>query len=715
MLSGVGDPDRSRFDFTIAVVMSLVLFSPLLIYGTPDEESYSQAVFSTEIFWRHLFGGSDPNWIGDFGVGTLGPSGGWLILNLATAASAWFGPRAVYTSVWIVGSIGASFSCMRILHHWNVGGLLRAAAGFTVLLSSPALAYSYINDWPDTFSCWTASFVVLWAILRLFRARTRSEIVLSTLTAGVAAGFMVGTAPPGATFSTAYVLVIVAAVLVAHRPRSIVFYAVAAAIAAVIASPHLFIVAKLIVEPFGEWGHREVASVPLRYIAYLGLRPFSDALFGESVVRLWNPYRAVFFGGVFLSGAVFFSCTTLFRSWRAKSADPRTGARRALAIGFLAALILVFAPHSFGLNLVNGMWLFRDPATLLGIPLAAIALSGIRIQMLRNGLMGLQILQMGALAIVPLRAPMKQDALTNFSFDPRGTFPTMLRDADVPRHARISLAGDLAQVTRRRIAESGVMASSDLVRLGYGVVNDVVWRGFVVPNMTSSRPSKQAQRLFWSPTDLHSPAVRDFLGIRYVVGFSDEAGSLFDIAGLIPRVSSSLTGQGRMATVFENPTAWPRATVLSQEIFADYARLGPEVRCGLACDPIDWNAYKIANPLSIELRDDSMLIHLDGTQPAGSILGITQAFHAEWRAVVDGRQVEPDRFLGAFGYVPLAGNERQILVQFGSPTKNVLTLVSVMTFVGGVVGIAVLGRRSRRRAWGDGDRLDAAPGSPGPI
>ena len=706
VLNGPRGYDRARFDLGMSIAMCLVVFGPLLVYGTPDEESYAQAVFSTEMFWRYLFAGADPNWIGDYGVGTLGPSGNWLILNFATAVSAWLGPQAIYRAVWMTGAVGASFFCMRILRDWDVGGFIRIAAGFTVLLSSPALAYSYVNDWPDTFSCWTASFVVLWAILRLSRARIRSEIVQSTLTAGLAAGFMAATSPPSAMFAPAYVLVIVAAVLIAHHPRLILFYAVAAAIAAVIASPLLLVVARLIVEPFGAWEHREVSNVPLSYVAYLGLRPFSNAVFGEHVARLWDPYRAIFFGGVFFSGAVIFSCVTLFRRQHAGSGDPRIGANRALAIGFIAAVTLVFAPHSFGLNLINGMWLFRDPATLLGIPLAAIALSRVRVGAVRNGLLGLHVLQIGVVSIAPLSGPMNPKVLTNFRFDRDGSFATMLRDADIPPHARISLAGDLARESRRDMGGSGVSSSSDLVRLGYAVVNDVTWRGFVVPNLAATGPSKMIQGLTWSETALNSSTVRDFLGVRYVVGFSDEAQNRFDTTGLTPKVSASLTGQGRMATVFENPTAWPRATVLSQEIFADYARLGPEVRCGLACDPIDWNAYKIANPLSIELRDDSMLIHLDGTQPAGSILVITQAFHAEWRVVVDGRQVEPDRFLGAFGYVPLAGNERQILVQFGSPTKNALTLVSVMTFVGGVVGLAVLGRRSRRRARGDGDRLN---------
>ena len=708
VVNGPRGYDRARFDLGMSIAMCLVVFGPLLVYGTPDEESYGLGVFSTEMFWRHLFAGADPNWIGDYGVGTLGPSGDWLILNLATAVSAWLGPQAVYRAVWLTGAIGASFFCMRILRDWDVGVFIRLAAGFTVLLSSPTLAYSYINDWPDTFSCWTASFVVLWAVLRLSRARTRPEIVQSTLTAGLAAGFMGATSPPGAMFATAYVLVIVAAVLIAHRPRLILFYTVAAAIALVIASPLLLVVARLIVEPFGAWEHRELPNVPFSYIAYLGLRPFSNAVFGEHVARLWDPYRAIFFGGVFFSGAVVFSCATLFRARPAGSGDSHIGARRALAIGFIAAVFLVFAPHSFGLNLINGMWLFRDPATLLGIPLAAIALSRVRAGAVRNGLLGLQVLQIGVVSIVPVSAPMNPEVLTNFRFDRDGSFATMLRDADIPAHARISLAGDLAGESRRLMGGSGVSSSSDLVRLGYAVVNDVTWRGFVVPNLAATGPSKMTQGLTWSETSLNSSAVRDFLGIRYVVGFSDEAQSRFDITGLTPRVSASLTGKGRMATVYENPTAWPRATILSRDIVADYARLGPEVRCGLACDPIDWNAYKIANPLSIELRDDSMLIHLDGTQPAGSMLVITQAFHAEWRAVVDGRRVAPGRFLDAFGYVPLVGNERRILVQFGSPTKNALTLVSVMTFVGGLVGIAVMGRRSRRRARGDGDQSEAA-------
>ena len=155
-----------------------------------------------------------------------------------------------------------------------------------------------------------------------------------------------------------------------------------------------------------------------------------------------------------------------------------------------------------------------------------------------------------------------------------------------------------------------------------------------------------------------------------------------------------ITHRGRSATVFLNPTAWARAAVISPDIFKDHAALDPASRCGLVCDPLDWNRYRIGNPESVTLNGDSMTIRLPGDQPAGSILMITQTFHDGWKFYVDGRPRIAQRFLGAFGYVSLNGGEREIVATFRSVTRFAITLVSFVTFLLALVAAGALSHRA---------------------
>jgi hypothetical protein len=73
---------------------------------------------------------------------------------------------------------------------------------------------------------------------------------------------------------------------------------------------------------------------------------------------------------------------------------------------------------------------------------------------------------------------------------------------------------------------------------------------------------------------------------------------------------------------------------------------------------------------------DRLIIRLRGDEPPGSILLITQTFHDEWRARVDGMKRAPKRFLGTFGYVSLRGGEHKVVITFASPLRAWLTLSS---------------------------------------
>ena len=481
--------NERAFDFWFSLLATLAIFAPLLVYGTHDEESYSLGVFSTEAFWRQLFSFKDPFWISDYGTGILAPSGDWLVLNLFTAFSNWSGPRIIYGTTWILGGFCASFFAMRLLRRWEVGALTRVAAAITVLLSSPALAYSYVNDWPDTFSCWTLSFAALWALLRVFHAQSPRDLLLSTVLLALAAGFMAANSPAGAGFVMAYVLVIVAAVLIAHRPRMVLPFGIAASVVALMAAPMLYAWGSQIFGEFGSLPYRNRPSLDIVSIVDLGLQPLSYVIKSGDIS--WDllanepyGYRAIFFGGVFLAAALVATIAVAVGAWRDHDKGWRIGAMRALAVGFVAALGLVFAPHALALNMIAGMWLFRDPLTVLGIILAAIAISRIRSGVLRNSLLGLQVLQM-FIAGAPLITKQFGDPgrATVFSYDADAPFFALLREAGIPKGARISMAGDLARDARSRIP--GLVASSDLLRQGYAIVNDVWWRALVVPNLSS--------------------------------------------------------------------------------------------------------------------------------------------------------------------------------------------------------------------------------------
>jgi hypothetical protein len=681
-------------DLGLALVLSLAVLSPLLVYGTPDEEAYPD-VYAAEAFWTQVFSGDDPTWMGDYAVGVVGqPGRSWMALHPAAVVTPWLGPAAFYRIIWLTGAVFASFLCLRLLRWWEVDPFTRATAAFTVLAADPTVAYGYANDWPYCYLCWTLSFVVLWSLLRLFRARGAGEMWMASLMAAASAGLLVANTPPSVGYATATVLALVALVLIVQRPSLTIPCVTAAVIAAVIALPNLVQTMRLFFEPEAAWALSAREHVTISAIVYSGLRPFSESLLPPDMADHERLYRGVFFGAIFLLAAIAASVATLVR-WRTIDADEtRRGARRALAIGFLAALVLVSGPQALGLYYVR-MRLFRDPLTLLGILMAALALSRVRPRAVRVTLLGLHIAQMVVLLAMPLSAPGAPNSRTVFSFDPAGSYGALLRSAEIPPHARVSLAGSLAELTRRRLTDTGVVSRVDLQRMGYAVINDTWWFGNGAPSLTGSTVMA-SQLLYWSPQTLNSARVRDLFGIRYVVGFADEAGSTFDSSGLAAKTSAPLGADGRIATVYENPTAWPRAAVLSRTVIDDYMRLGVGPPCSLQCDTLDWNAYRIDTPMTVESSGDSLSIRLDASPPPGSVLLITQAYHPEWRATVDGREVAPLRFLGAFGYVPLTGSERSVVVTFGSPTWGAIIALSFAAFFTVVVAIVVMARRGTR-------------------
>ena len=689
-------PRRSDLlvDFCLALALSVAVLAPLLVHGTPDEEGYPD-VYLAETFWGQLFSGDDPTWISDYGTGVVGPAGrSWLALHPAAAVLPWLGPAAFYRILWLGGAVMASFLCMRLLRWWQVDLFTRATAAFTVLAADPTMAYGYANDWPYSYLCWTMSFALLWSLLRLFRARTAGEIRTATLLTAAVAGILVAGSPASYCFAMAAVLALVTIVLLAHRPALTTRYIAAAAIAAVIALPNLAHTMRLFFDPEAAWARAGAEQVTIGAIIYSGLRPLSEFFLPPEMADTERVYRGVFFGGIFILAGIAGAVAMLVR-WRTIDLDEgRRGATRALAIGFLAALALVGAPAALGLFHVR-MRLYRDPLTLLGILLAALTFSRLRPRAVRVGLLGLHIAQMVVLLAPALSGAGAPDGRTVFSFDPTGTYGTLLRSAEIPPHARVSLAGSLAPQTRRQLTEAGVVSRVDLHRMGYAVVNDTWWFGNAAPNLTGSTVMA-AQQLSWSPERLNAAAVRDLFGIRYVVGFADEAGTTFDAAGLAPRVSAPLTRDGRVATVYENPTAWPRAAVLSSDVFRDYMQLDATARCGLQCDRFDWNAYRIDTPLTVEWHSNSLSIRLDGAPPSGSVLVITQTYHPEWRATVDGRDVEPIRFLGAFGYLPMSGTERAVVVRFDSPKWGAFVGISFAALAAVLVAIILQVRRADR-------------------
>src|SRR5262249_3116912 len=152
------------------------------------------------------------------------------------------------------------------------------------------------------------------------------------------------------------------------------YYCVAAVIATMIAAPTLYTTISTVFSKVGEIPYREHPNLPVTSILDLGLRPFSHLVRAEPTYFdyegapedrppkwetptggpvVWKiitddpySYRAIFFGFVFFVAALAGSIGILLGAYKGSGGTWRTGAIRALAIGFLAALALVFLPHS---------------------------------------------------------------------------------------------------------------------------------------------------------------------------------------------------------------------------------------------------------------------------------------------------------------------------------------------------------------------------------
>ncbi len=569
----------------------------------------------------------------------------------------------------------------QLTRHLRVTPLTSAVCVSTFLLATPTQNYILTDFWPSHYIVWTAAPWLLLLAWQVLEADGRALRVRS-VACGLCAGLVVANAHPGQLLVYATV---VAGVVIAHWHEVVArgrWIAVAALIAAAVASPTL---AQLVHERlmFAAGLDRDILRESLGWSEAWNvfLSPLGSPIGLPSAGSL--PFtRTLFFGGPFavlcLIGCVRF-------------------ARRHFGLAFVVVTCTVLLFTSLPLPVVSARFHLRDPLTLAAIPLAGLSLERLLARRWRPVAVLVVIIQLGVLcasAWPAMAGTWRPDARQDEWF--RGA-----TGAAEPVETLLTLARPSGRMVFSPGVDDGVRGRGYL-REGLGI-NALAYRGLSVVN---GRFKGISAGTVW-PDDsvfyarvrapqqlLESAAALDVLGIRYVLANADDT-----VAEDLRRRGLVQKSNGTEFVLYENSNPWPDAFVLDRE-----AENIPPVRMP-GC-PNDGVLCTDLAPLVERRSTDRLLIeHQNGRVdvrlfPADEprLLVVSQMFRSDWVASADGSPLTTVRVFGGLIGVRVPSGVSSVQLRYRPVMVMLATALAWCTLIAGCAALIVLRRTGRRSA-----------------
>lgn len=680
-----------RWQVPLAAIASLAISLPLILYGTPDVESYQFSVFSTVAFARSLAAGVDPWAMPDYGFGIPLPNGTWFIKFPPALLAAFFGPGVLYATIWYTGHVAFAIYFLKLTALVTRDRRVSAALLITALASFSSLGPTYVNDWVEHFLGWALIPAILWGVLQVLLRAPSAGALRPWARCTLALGLFVAIAHQNDIVTLYSALALMLAFVLRTRPTGVLTVGVAMGVALAAGLDVLVptvqgmlrggvapIAAPIVIDP-------EALSLSSYGIFVEPLRRWMSAV---EIGPEWTGYEKVPFFGLCVLGL---AAAAAVRAWRTAGG---TGALpgdvvRAVTGGFLACSVLTLLPPWVVLN-VPRMWSYRDMQTVLALLSAAIALDWLRQTRPRLvlPLLLVQLVQVGAVAepiVSGVLGERDDQRLFGYARQEHALFQG-LRQAGIGGRSRVLMAGDLDDAVRGSLADAGITASTDFALDGIPLVN-AWYRGATTPALGSAslpgRYGAYETLISWNRELRHlTPAGRDVLGITHVLTLEGDAEAEAWAGGLVP-VSTFELPDGRRVRVFRNPGAWSHAVLLPAGTPAPPLRAGCDTGT-VFCRDYDALWHTPHTALRADGDGGSLRIQLPGGHGGGTIL-ISMAAGPGATARVDGQPAVVRPFLDTFATVDVMPDQREVMLSLRSSDRAMISLLGAAVLAGALL------------------------------
>jgi hypothetical protein len=662
-------PTVRRGELVAGVLMGVVVLAPLLVYGPIDQEELSLGIFASQVHYAALRAGHWLFWFDGAGFGTPLPLGHRLDAHPAFALFSGLSLRAALSAVWLSQIAIATIYFLRLLALSGARRPLRTVLLACYLASASTIAWFYLTDWVTFVVGWT-----LFPALLFYLRRTLLEPGGRVWDAAVALawvfGFLVLNSHPGYIAPTALSL---AAYTLAVAPRSGRVYATLAmafVLCVAMASERLYFFASEMTL-FPPTALRESQA------AY-ALGAYGRAL----IAPLWGgdeTLRLPFLGAAVVCGA---AAALWMRTWRG---EPHL---RGCASAFVVALVLSLTPNTaLSWTASSGSWLFRDSLLLFGLLLTAATLQrwldsrSRQVQWLTCAMLAVQLVQQ-AMVIRPgfQRYDANKGALDFYRYQGEAIgIGRALVDASATFGPRVYLSRAAQRTARGEWSRDGIYGTTDLSFIGLQPVNG--W--FKSTSMDRLYPSNALMHGFigGEPDVLVNDTLLDALGVNLVVMEQGEAPTSPRLRLLSQHVIQSGANR-RTFLIFGNPTAWPRASVVTSDVRSMTlpVRPGCSHRLALCRDYQRLIAARVDGEVTLGGRAGTYRMSLTPSDRE-RVIFLSMLYRPEWRASSSSTPLRIDPIADAFVGITVPAGVGDLELAFVPTPRVVLAWISGVTCV----------------------------------
>jgi hypothetical protein len=677
-----------------------VIFAlPLIVYGTPDVESYTLSIFSTIAFARELAAGADPWFAPALGFGVPLSTSTWLIRFPLAIPAALAGADWLYAVLWLVGEFVFAFYFLRLAMALTCRRGVALVLLGTAMLSFSNLGTTYVDDWPEAFLGWAFWPACLWYAGQVLVSDSRKGRLKAAAACAFAMGLFTGSTHHNemVTFYSGFAVML--AFLLPLRPKNVVAVAGAVVIALLTSMDVLVPAVRGMVTGganpiIGSVAATHDAPTLDSYGSFLepiltlsGGAPTTESVYG----------RVPFFGLTALALALV-GAVRVFRSRDPVGAVPNDLAR-ALAIGFVAYSALTVLPPWVVLNLPR-MWTYRDGQTVLGLLCAGIAIEALlpRWRRMMPPLLAVHVAQMCLVAAPIVYGVVGEEdpRLFGYAREER-VFFNRLREHGIGADSRLMLAGELETLVRGSLANLGVTATTDFALEGIPIVN-AWYRGADTPALgqasADGRYGVYETIISWRDLQHLDPTGLDVLGITHVAVLEQDLPLLRFSGGLRTAGTFDLPG-GRRVHVLSNDDAWRRAALVGPGRIDSPPKRSDCPTITVYCRDYTAMATQLRAQLDADWRGSSMRVMLPPDHPGGTVL-VSMTAGLRPVAVVDGESRPVTAMLDTFAAFDVSAGERAVELSVRWTPRVMLTVFGTVLLLG-CLAVAVAPAHAFRR------------------
>jgi hypothetical protein len=670
----------------VAAVASVVFALPLIVYGTPDVESYILSIFSTIAFAREMAAGADPWFAPAYGFGVPLSTSTWLIRFPLAIPAALAGADWLYAVLWLVGEFVFAFYFLRLAMALTCRRWVALVLLATAMLSFSNLGTTYVDDWVEHFLGWAFLPACLWYVGQVLVNDSRNGRLKAAAACAFAMGLFTGSTHHNEMVTFYSGLAVMLAFLLPLRPKNVIAVGCAVAVALLTSLDVLVPAVRGMLTGGANPIAGSIASThDAPTLASYGsfLEPIlTFSLSGVATTE--SVYGRVPFFGLTALALALMGAVRVFRSRAPVGAVPNDLAR-ALAVGFIAYSALTLLPPWVVLNLPR-MWTYRDGQTVLGLLCAGIAIEALlpRWRRLMPPLLAVHVAQMCLVAAPIVYGVVGEDdpRLFGYAREER-VFFDRLRELGVGADSRLMLAGELEGLVRGSLANVGVTAATDFALEGIPIVN-AWYRGAGTPALgqasTEGRYGYYETIISWRDLQHLDRTGLDVLGITHVAVLERDLAALTFSGGLRTAGTFDLPGSRRVH-VLSNDDAWSRAVLLGPGRIESPPQRSDCPTTTVYCRDYTGMSAQLQGQLNADWRGSSMRVTLPPEHGGGTIL-VSMTAGLRPLAVVDGESRPVTAMLDTFAAFDVRAGERDVELSVRWTPRVMLTVFGTILLLG---------------------------------